>query len=211
LFGSIASMIEEFTKEKILEEVKKLQYLYKLKYEIRYGQNRGSAHGTESVAEHIYAMHVLVLYFLPLEDPEGKWDSKKIYELVTVHDFDEVETGDIIGFLKTETQYAYEAEAMRRVIETMPAHMQNTVSKLNDEYEAQETIEAKFVKAIDRFEPLIHLYNDIGRETIHRNKETIELATQHKSKYVEPFPFIKLFTNTLHEVMDKEGHYWKGD
>ena len=50
----MSHLTPEFTKEYILSEVSKLQYLYKLKQEIRYGQARPEDLYTESVAEHLH-------------------------------------------------------------------------------------------------------------------------------------------------------------
>ena len=56
--------LEEFTKERILEDTAKLQYLFGLKKVIRYNQGRAETDSTESVAEHVYGMHILAQYYL---------------------------------------------------------------------------------------------------------------------------------------------------
>lgn len=202
---------DSLTRETVIAETRRIQYLYGLKNEIRYGQSRGEAAGTESVAEHIYGMHILAIYFLPLEDPTGTWDRTRIFEFITIHDLDEVETGDTIGYLKTDSQRAAEADAMRTVLSKAPAHLAAALTRLVDEYEAQETPEARFVKAIDRFEPLIHVYSDHGRRTLHTNQTTIEHSRQLKQAYVAPYPYLKRFTETLQAVMQEEGYYWTPD
>ncbi len=203
--------IEELTLERVIEETRKLQYYYRLKNEIRYGQNRQEGDSTESVAEHVYGMHILTLYFLPLEDPEGSWDRRRIYEMITLHDLDEVETGDTIGYLKTPEQRALEAAAMHVVIEKSPEHMQQWMKERSAEYEGQTTTEARFVKAIDRFEPLIHLYTEHGRNTMHTNQTTVEHSRMLKDSYVAPFPYIRKFNETLQEEMSKMGYFWKAE
>lgn len=200
--------LEELTTEKVLDETMKLQYFYRLKYEIRYGQNREDEDSTESVAEHVFGMHILATYFLPLEDPEHAWNWQYVYEMITLHDLDEVETGDTIGYLKTPEQRAREAEAMQVVINKSPLHMQQWMSERVKQYEALDTPEAKFTKAIDRFEPLVHLYSEHGRRTMHTNQTTVEHSRSLKTTYVAPFPFIRQFSEVLQTVMAEKGYFW---
>lgn len=56
--------------EFVLSETGKIQYLYGLKHETRYIVERNEDVASESVAEHVYALHILADYFLPLEDIE---------------------------------------------------------------------------------------------------------------------------------------------
>lgn len=199
--------METYTKEFILSEVKKLQYLYGLKREIRYAQTRLVEDSTESVAEHIYGMHICALYFIPLENPRGDWDQSRIFKMITLHDIDEIDTGDVIGYTKTDAMRKVEAEAMRVVMGKSPKHIQELMAEVIDEYEAQETKEAKFVKAIDKFEPTVHLYNDKGRAIMAINKTTSEQHMSIKLPYMNDTPIIKLYTNTMHEIMLSEGFY----
>lgn len=196
-----------FTDEEIFEEVKKIQYLYGLKKEIRYGEIRTEV--GESVAEHIYALHVLATYFLELENPSHDWDRAHIYEMITWHDMDEVETGDMIGYKKTEADRKREATAMQTVLEKVPSVIRERVTAVIEEYQNQATQEARFVKALDKIEPLFHLYNENGKRILLRNKTTLHDSRIIKDSYVEPFPYIKQFNEVLNMQMDKEGFYTK--
>ena len=197
----------ELTKEHILSEVRKLQYLYGLKHEIRYGQKRPEGLFTESVAEHIYGMHICAQYFLTLENPSGDWDRVRIYEMITLHDIDEIETGDIIGYLKTDTIRDEEKIAKRKVLEKSPQHLKTSFQNRIDEYENQETIEARFVKAIDRFEPLIQTYTQFGRNIIQINKTTPDQTNKIKEPFIKPFPVIHAFNQVIHQTMIEEGYF----
>ncbi|MEZ4195549.1 MAG: HD domain-containing protein [Candidatus Paceibacterota bacterium] len=192
------------TKEYILNEVKKIQYLYGLKYEIRYAQNRPSNIFTESVAEHIYGMHICAQYFLPLEDPKGTWDKVRIYELITLHDIDELETGDMLGYLKTDDIRDKERESKIKVLEKLPDHLKPHFEELINDYENQETSESHFVKAIDRFEPLLQMYSEFGRHVINHNKTTSEQAQRIKKPYLEKYPVMQKFNQVIHQTMIDE-------
>lgn len=201
--------IEEFTKEKVLEDVAKLQYLYGLKKVIRYDQTRHEEDSTESVAEHVYGMHLLAQYFLPLENPEGTWSTARIYEMITLHDVDEIETGDILGWAKTPEQRLLEAEATKVVIQKSPLHMQTHLLQRLEEYEARETFEAKFARAIDKIEPLVQNLNAEGKVTFQGTKTTAEKSLRIKTPYVAKFPFVKKFSEIIHQELIDGGYYWK--
>lgn len=196
-----------FSDQEILEDVKKIQYLYGLKQEIRYAQMRND--NTESVAEHIYGMHICAMYFLPLEDKDGTWDKTRIFQMITLHDIDEIETGDVIGYLKTESMLANEGNATRKVMRGAPESMHMDMEKIISEYELKETIESRFVKAIDKIESCIHMYNEQGKEMLLYNGTTL---TQHKSikdKHTLPFPHIYHFNEVITQSMQNQGFFTK--
>ncbi len=202
--------LEDLTPEKVIAETRTLQYLYGLKREIRYAQTRTQDDLTESVAEHVYGMHICALYFIPLEDPKGTWDRARIYEMISLHDIDEIETGDVLGYTKTDAIRAAEAEAMRVVMEKAPVHMRPTMARAIDEYEEQVTPESKFVKALDKFEPLVQMYNDFGRQTFLTNKTTAKDAESIKDSYIKPFPLMYQYYKVIHGSMVEEGFFFAG-
>lgn len=201
--------LEDCTKENVLHETAKLQYLYGLKKVIRYNQDRHETDSTESVAEHVYGMMVLAQYFLPLEDPSGTLDRARLYEMITLHDIDEIETGDTLGYHKTPEIRALELDAMRRTIKNAPIHMQEHMNRRVTEYEDRETKEAKFAKAIDKIEPLFQIFNPEGKEILQRNKTTAEQSLRIKTPYVEEFPYIKRFADIIHSEMVEGGYFWQ--
>ena len=201
--------LEEFTPERILADTAKLQYLYGLKKVIRYDQNRHHEDSTESVAEHVYGMHLLAQYFLPLENPQEPWDHTRIYEMITIHDIDEIETGDTLGYQKTDAIRALELAAMQRVLQNAPAHMHSKMNSLVEEYEARITDEARFAKAIDKIEPLVHIFNEEGRAILLKNHTTAQQSNSIKAPYVCDFPFIRRFNEVIHEALVDGNYYWK--
>lgn len=200
--------LEQYTDQQILADVSKLQYLYKLKQVIRYNQDREEHDSTESVAEHVYGMLLLVEYFLPLEDPDEQLDRKKLFEMILFHDIDEIETGDRLGYTKTEADRAEELNAMKRVLSAAPPHMQKLMTDRVEEYEAWTAPEARFAKAIDKVEPLVQIFNEKGREILRRNHTTAEQSLRIKTPYVAEFPFIKRFNDTIHQRLIDDGYYW---
>jgi 5'-deoxynucleotidase YfbR-like HD superfamily hydrolase len=193
------------TDDEVMAEVLKIQYFYGLKKEIRYGEMRTDV--GESVAEHIYGMHILALYFLELEDAACTWDRARIYEMITWHDMDELETGDVIGYKKTEADKEREATAIQSVIGRTPNTIKIRFVSILDEYQKQASVESRFVKGLDKIEPLFQVYNKNGKEILLRNKTTLDDSRRIKDRYVEAFPHMKHFNDVLNRTMDKEGFF----
>lgn len=190
--------------EFVLSEVIRIQTLYKLKQVIRYEGERDFRKSEDSVAEHIFAASLLARYFLPLEDPEGNLHKEKIYDMILIHDLDEVETGDTIGYLKTERDRVNERTALSDVVEKLPKVMQSWIKPLSEEYEARESGESKFVKAIDAIEPVFHLYNEGGKHITRGHNQRYEQHRMIKDKHVAQFPCIKRFNDVIGERMHQE-------
>jgi 5'-deoxynucleotidase YfbR-like HD superfamily hydrolase len=196
-----------YTEDHVMAEVGKLHYLYKLKKEIRYAQYRADDDLTESVAEHIYGMHILAQYFIPLENPKGDWDKAKILEMITLHDADELETGDIVSHRKTDKDRNVEIPAMRRVVQSMPLHMQEHITLLIEEYGNLNTAEARFVKALDKFEPAIHLCDKTGKKLLSNLKVTVSDFGKVKEGYFEQFSTIEAYYLIIHKKMERDGYF----
>jgi 5'-deoxynucleotidase YfbR-like HD superfamily hydrolase len=200
--------LEDYTEAIILDGLDRLSYLYGMKRVMRYNQTRDEQLYTESVAEHLYGMNILAQYFLPLENPEHTWDRAHIYEMITLHDIDEIETGDVLGYTKTPEIRAQEIIAMRLVAEKAPTHMRSFITERVEEYEKKESIEARFTRAIDKMEPLVHIYHPMVREIVHINQTTIEQSRSIKDQYVTEFPFISKFNEVVHKKLDGDGLFW---
>lgn len=191
----------------VLSETKKIQYTYGLKHETRYIVDRNEEVDSESVAEHVYGLHVLADYFLPIEDTEHTMDWMKVHQMVQYHDIDEIETGDKIGYLKTDEDRAKEAQAAKRVIQNFPSHLQQNLETTLEEYEAQESKEAIFTKAIDRIEPLFQLYNQNGKKILEIQQTTKEQSISLKDSFIRPFPYMYRFFEVIETTMEKEGFF----
>lgn len=200
-------MPKQLSPVEVVCEVRKFQYLFQLKQVIRYNEQRSATDSTESVAEHIYGMQVLARYFLPLESKRYSFDEQEISQMILWHDIDEVEVGDMLGYKKTAADLKREEQAEQTVIEKAPDTLGSELQKVLAAYRDQATVEARFVKAIDKFEPLVQLYNEKGKRLIQHNGTTVEESLAIKTPYLEGFPDIKHFCLTLHTVMEEEGYF----
>ncbi|MCB9819055.1 HD domain-containing protein [Candidatus Nomurabacteria bacterium] len=194
--------------EFVLEEARRLRYLYGLKREIRYALNRHEEIHTESVAEHIYGMHILSSYFIKLEDVNSEWDYNRIQQLITWHDADEIETGDVISHRKTDTDREEAKNALKNLFANMPELLRVDAESLINEEENRETKEACFVKAIDKAEPLFECMDEPSYISVHhKNNFTKADSIRIKKPYTKDFPYIDRFCDVINNDMETEGYF----
>lgn len=185
----------------VMEEVRRLQYLQQLKTVIRSNLKRSEEVQTESVAEHIYTMMILTNYFSKIEEFQSVLNMQRVYELITWHDIDEIETGDVVGYHKTADDRAKEGVAQETVIAEAPSSLQEVIKVALFEYKAQETPEAQFVKAIDKIDPVFMILNENGKKICDITPMTEEQHTRIKLPYLQNYPYImRFFTVTRDEL-----------
>ncbi len=175
---------------------------FNLKHTIRWAKNRDGDY-TESVAEHVFGMHVLLNYFLPLIDINNTLDKSLIYHMPTWHDMAEAIVSDMTTKLKTQAHEAAEKEAEQMLIETAPGHLKDMLRTIYTTYDIRDSVEAKFVKAIDKMEPMFHLYflkhKGISVPDHYQMQWEADEYREHRARYVDTFPVLKRFDDVLYE------------
>ena len=107
----------------------------------------------ESVAEHTWLMALMAL--LAHQHLEQPVRLDRVLAMILVHDLAEAETGDIPYFAPGERRAAKAAQeqaAMARIGALLPPATGRMVHALWAEYEAGETPEARFARALDHLE-----------------------------------------------------------
>ena len=107
---------------------------------------------TESVAEHSWRIS-LMAFLLRHEFPE--LDMDKVVDMCLIHDLGECFTGDIPTFLKTSADRETEDSLLDQWVKSLPAEVSADLAALYREMDAQETIESKVYKAMDKLEAVI--------------------------------------------------------
>ena len=109
----------------------------------------------ENSAEHSWHL-VLVVMVLREYGPTGV-DWMRVLEMVAVHDLVEIDAGDTFAY-DTEghaTKAERELGAAARIFGLLPPDQRERFRQLWDEFEAQQTSEARFANAVDRLQPLL--------------------------------------------------------
>ena len=192
--------------EFVLAELGKVQYLYGLQRVIRSDLTRTEDIKTESVADHIYALGVLAEYFARIEDVPDI-DLEKVRSMITWHDIDEIETGDVVGFHKTSEHYGAEEAALEKVIAASPHILQASIANTIKEYKEQQTLEARFVKALDKIEPIFYFLNPNGKRVFEVSPATKEQHCRIKEPYIKDFPYMSRFHYVTLPVFETRDYF----
>ncbi len=186
----------------VLSEIDTIISYYQLKHTMRWAHTRNEDE-TESVAEHIYGMHILIDYFYPLISESEKLDLNAIRHFVTWHDMAEAFVGDMTTPTKTKEHETEEKEAENNIVKNAPPHLSQMLQMVYEQYDARTTREAAFVKAIDKIEPNFHLYFLSTKQKDYSNyldlKWTADAYRAHRDPYMREFPLIKKFDDILYE------------
>ncbi|MCP5078360.1 MAG: HD domain-containing protein, partial [Psychromonas sp.] len=84
-------------------------------------------------------------------------------KMLLVHDLGEIDVGDTIVYNSdTVENKSKEATCIERLLSILPENQRVECRELWFEFEAGETAEAKYAKAVDRIPPLMHNVNDDG-------------------------------------------------
>ena len=128
-------------------------------------QTHLSGHGrNENDAEH--AWHMAIMAYLLKEYANEPVDIARVMIMCLIHDIVEIDAGDTYAY-DTEglaTQKAREDAAKERIFSLLPEDQKTELTALFDEFEANETAEAKFAHAMDNFQPLLLNHSNNGSD-----------------------------------------------
>lgn len=195
--------------KKILELGEQLRVAYQLKKTLRYAGTRDPLVHGESVAEHVFALLFLSQYFLPLEDPDGKMDRARVYEILLFHDFGEIPNGDVPYHLKTKADEDREKDDAEMVFKSLPTPINKIGLERWKEYEEKSSPEARFVNALDKIEPIFELLDPVSEKCLKTLKFTYEMHIGKKSKATEFFPVMRRFVDVFSESTKSRGLFWE--
>lgn len=114
----------------------------------------------ENDAEH--AWHMAVMAILLSEYANEKIDVLKTVTMILIHDIVEIDAGDTYAYDEKgrETQRGRELKAAERLFRMLPEDQAGKLRGLWDEFEAEQTPEAKFARTLDHIQPL--MLNDVS-------------------------------------------------
>ena len=119
-------------------------------------QTHLSGHGRrENDAEHSW--HMAVMAYLLKEHANEQVDIGRVMLMCLIHDIVEIDAGDTYAY-DTDSQKSQkerEDRAKERIFSLLPEDQKAELVLLFDEFEANETPEAKFAHAMDNLQPLM--------------------------------------------------------
>ena len=112
----------------------------------------------ENTAEHSWQIALMAILLAEYADPPV--DINHVVAMLLVHDLVEIDAGDtpIYDEQARATQSERERRAADRIFGLLPHDQGQRLRALWEEFEAHETPEARFAKAMDRLQPLLNNY-----------------------------------------------------
>ena len=176
---------------------KQLEFILEIDKEKNiFRQTHLSEHGrNENDAEH--AWHMAIMAYLLQEYANEKVDILKVIMMCLIHDVVEIDADDTYAYDEEnlKTQKAREDAAKERIYSLLPDDQKQKLIDLFDEYEDNQTPEARFAHVMDNLQPLLLNHsNDGGDWRAHQVSAKQIYKRQEKAK---------AGSERLYEVIDK--------
>jgi len=145
----------------LLKQVAFIKEIDKLKY-IQRKTRLFNSDRPENDAEHSW--HLAMMTLVLAEHSDKPIDVLKVVKMVLIHDLVEIDAGDtfIYDTTKNHTNTDEELLAAKRIFGLLPAAQAEEFIAIWQEFEDGLTDEAKFARAMDRFEPLLQNTSNNG-------------------------------------------------
>lgn len=145
----------------LLKQVAFIKEIDKLKY-IQRKTKLFNSERHENDAEHSW--HLAMMAIVLAQHADQPIDVLKVVKMVLMHDLVEIDAGDtfIYDTVKNHTNTEAEREAAQRIFGLLPQAQAQEFIAVWEEFEAGLTNEAKFARAMDRFEPLLQNTSNNG-------------------------------------------------
>lgn len=110
----------------------------------------------ENDAEHSWELALMAMVLA--EHADEAVDLPRVLKMLLIHDIVEIDAGDtfIYDAAALTDQEDREKRAAERIFGLLPADQAAEFRALWDEFEARQTAEARFARAMDRLQPLLH-------------------------------------------------------
>lgn len=177
----------------LLKQVAFIKEIDKLKY-IQRRTKLFNSNRHENDAEHSW--HLAMMAIVLAEHADKPIDVLKVVKMVLIHDLVEIDAGDtfIYDTSKNHTNTDEERVAAERIFGLLPDAQAQEFIAIWEEFEAGITDDAKFARAMDRFEPLLQNTSNNGGtwqefnvefHTVYNKKKAIEKGSATIWSYAE--------------------------
>ncbi|WP_312338961.1 HD domain-containing protein [Sphingobacterium sp.] len=146
---------------KLLKQIEFIKEIDKIKY-IQRKTKLFNSDRLENDAEHSW--HLALMAMVLSEHANQSVDLLKVVKMVLIHDIVEIDAGDtfIYDTENNHTNTEVERLAAQRIFGILPAEQAEELIALWEEFEAGQTHDAQFARAMDRLEPLLQNSSNNG-------------------------------------------------
>ncbi len=139
----------------------------------------------ENDAEHSWHIAVMALLFKEycVEEP----DVERAVKMLVVHDLIEIYAGDTFAYdiEGNSSKAEREAKAADRLYSQLPEEQGAELRSLWEEFDAMETVDAKYAACMDRLQPLLH--NTLTEGYTWREGSTVRAQVEERMKVIKEF------------------------
>ncbi|MCA3896748.1 HD domain-containing protein [Vibrio vulnificus] len=149
--------------ERLNKQLALLMELDKLKSVLRRTRVKSADKRLENSAEHSW--HVALMALLMEEHANEPVNIGRVVKMLLLHDVVEIDAGDTFVYdaVASKQQAEKELAAAQRLFGMLPADQGEDLLQLWLEFEAAQTADAKFGKALDRIIPMLLNYHNQGQ------------------------------------------------
>lgn len=166
----------------------------------------------ESSADHSWRLSLMS--FLISDELKLDINKEKALKIAIIHDIVEAITGDIDfrliieGKITKEDKTKGELKAIQKIKEDLPDKLGKEVYDLFIEYENESSPEARFIKALDKLETMIHIKNH-GYKAIDMPEPIITYADDAVKNFPELKSLLIIVKKELKDECEKGNIPWK--
>lgn len=179
--------------EQLQKQIDFIHEIDKIKY-IQRKTRLFNSDRAENDAEHSW--HLALMAIVLSEHSDQKIDLLKVVKMLLIHDLVEIDAGDVFLYdtVANHTNTEAELAAARRIFGLLPAAQADDLIAVWEEFEAGETAESKFARAMDRMEPLLQNRSNSGGtwqefnvkyDKVLEKKSVIREGSQHLWNYAK--------------------------
>lgn len=134
----------------------------------------------ENDAEHSW--HIALMAYMLKEYSNETIDISKVMIMCLIHDIVEIDAGDTYAYdaEALKTQKERENAAKNRLFSILPEDQKTEMISLFDEFEDNNTPEARFAHAMDNLQPLLLNDSNDGSDWLEHNVDSASVKERHK-------------------------------
>jgi putative hydrolase of HD superfamily len=137
----------------------------------------------------------------------GEIDTSKVVKMLLIHDLVEIYAGDTFLYDEyiPEDKLNKERQACKKLFSILPEDQANDMIQTWEEFEAEETPEARFAKTLDALQPVLLGYENQGWSWQYHSIKKDEIL-RHKEHMKEGSEKLWLYTKQLLDEAEDKGY-----
>ncbi|BCN23871.1 HD domain-containing protein [Vibrio alfacsensis] len=166
--------------DRLEKQIALLIELDQLKSVLRRTRVKSADGRLENSGEHSW--HVALMAVLMQEHANAPVDITRVMKMLLIHDVVEIDAGDTFVYdtAASREQEKKEQKAAQRLFGMLPIEQGDELLALWNEFEAAQTDDAKYAKALDRLIPMLLNYHNNGQSWIENNVTRDQALTINK-------------------------------